>query len=169
MAPAPGHDAYADAAIAYCFRSQRCVRTSKLTKHKTQSVNRRLRSGESGSPLTRKFNRSQSSSPGHLPVHTSRRGSSPWKYAQPSVAQPQCGQRSTSHPLLWRWPIAAPQSAQGPGFVIRFLSLGQLAVADDNSQAPGVEIGDVGARKCPRAPKASFRGDHSSPECEPWD
>jgi hypothetical protein len=107
------HDAYANA--AYCFRSQRCASASQ-----TQSANRRLRSGKSGSPLTRKFNRSQSSSPGHLPVHTPRRGSSPWKCAQPSAAQPQCGQRSMSHPLLWRCPIAAPQSGQGPRFIIRF-------------------------------------------------
>ena len=42
--------------------------------------------------------RSQSSSPGHLPVHTCRRGSSAWKCAQPSADQPQCGQRSTSQP-----------------------------------------------------------------------
>ena len=97
----------------YCFRSQRCVSASQ-----TQSVNRRLRSGKSGSPLTWKPKRSQSSSPGHLPVHTSRRGSSAWKCAQPSAAQPQCGQRSMSQPLLRRWPIAAPQSGQGPGFMI---------------------------------------------------
>ena len=34
------------------------------------------------------------------------------------AAQPQCGQRSISQPLLWRWPIAAPQSGQGPRFMI---------------------------------------------------
>jgi hypothetical protein len=66
--------AQASVRSAYCSRSQRCASASQ-----TQSVNRRLRSGKSGSPLTKKFSRSQSSSPGHLPVHTSvadhRRGS----------------------------------------------------------------------------------------------
>jgi hypothetical protein len=33
-------------------------------------VNRRFKSGKSGSPLTKKFKRSQSSSPGHLPLHS---------------------------------------------------------------------------------------------------
>jgi hypothetical protein len=48
---------------AICFRSQRCASASQ-----TQSVNNQFRSGKSGSPLTKKPKRSQSSSPGHLPV-----------------------------------------------------------------------------------------------------
>jgi hypothetical protein len=55
---------------------------------------------------------------GHLPVHTCRRGSSGWKYAQPSADQPQCGQRSTSQPSRWRSPTGAPQSGQGPSVLL---------------------------------------------------
>ena len=71
---------------AYCFRSHRCVSVSQ-----TQSVNRRLRSGKSGSPLTKKPKRSQSSSPG------------------------------LSQPLLWRSPIAAPQHEQETRTPSRFI------------------------------------------------
>jgi hypothetical protein len=84
-----------------------------VSASQTQSVNNRFRSGKSGSPLTKKPNRSQSSSPGHLPFHTSRRGSSPWKCAQPSADQPQCGKRSISQPARWCSPMGAPQSGHG--------------------------------------------------------
>ncbi len=97
----------------HCFRSHRPESASQ-----TQSESSRFRSGKSGSSLTRKPKRSQSSSPGHLPVHTCRRGSSAWKCAQPSAAQPQCGQRSTSQPSRWRSPMGAPQSGQGLGCLL---------------------------------------------------
>jgi hypothetical protein len=99
---------------AICFRSQRCATASQ-----TQSVNNRFRSGKSGSPLTKKSNRSQSSSPGHSPFQTSRRGSFGSKCKQPSACQPQRGQRSMSQPARWRSPIRAPQSGQGPSFLRR--------------------------------------------------
>jgi len=92
----------------HCFRSHRPVSASQ-----TQSENSRFRSGKSGSSLTRKPKRSQSSSPGHLPVHACRRGSSPWKCAQPNACHPQCGQRSTSQPSRWRSPMGVPQSGHG--------------------------------------------------------
>ena len=98
---------------AHCFRSHRPASPSQ-----THSLNNLFRSGNSGSSLTRKPRRSQSSSPGHLPVHTCRRGSSGWKCAQPSAAQPQCGQRSTSQPSRWRSPTGAPQSGQSPSFLL---------------------------------------------------
>jgi hypothetical protein len=98
---------------AHCFRSHRCASASQ-----TQSANNRFRSGKSGSPLTKKSKRSQSSSPGHLPVHTRRRGSSAWKCAQPSADQPQCGQRSISQPVRWRSPMGAPQSGHVASFLL---------------------------------------------------
>jgi hypothetical protein len=99
--------------VAYCFRSQRRVSASQ-----TQSLNRRFRSGKSGSSLTKKFKRSQSSSPGHLPFHACRRASFGSKCEQPSACQPQCGQRSMSQPSRWRSPMATPQSGHGPSFLL---------------------------------------------------
>ena len=95
-------------AVAHCFRSHR-----PLSASQTQSVNRRFRSGKSGSPLTKKPKRWQSSSPGHLPFHACRRASLGSKCRHPSACQPQCGQRSMSHSGRWRSPIGAPQSGQG--------------------------------------------------------
>ena len=66
----------------------------------TQSRNRRLRSGNCGSPPMEYPRRSQSASPGHFPVHGSRRGSLRSNPTHPSACPPQCGQRSTSHPSL---------------------------------------------------------------------
>jgi hypothetical protein len=99
-------------------RSLTVAAPSCASASQTQSVNNRFSSGKPGSPLTKKFNRSQSSSPGHFPFHTSRRGSSAWKCAQPSACQPQCGQRSMSQPARWRSPIRQPQSGQGPSFLL---------------------------------------------------
>jgi hypothetical protein len=79
---------------AHCFRSHRCVSASQ-----TQSVNNRFRSGKSGAPLTKKPKRSQSSSPGHLPVHACRRGSSAWKCGHPSAVQ----QRRSRLPSRSHW------------------------------------------------------------------
>jgi hypothetical protein len=94
--------------VAQCRRSQRPVSASQ-----TQSVNKRL---DQGSPDHRCC--SQSSSPGHLPFHTCRRGSSAWKCAQPSADQPQCGQRSMSQSARWHSPMGAPQSGQGPRLLL---------------------------------------------------
>jgi len=87
--------------------SHRCC--SGFQRH---SANKRFRSGNERSPLMKNPRRSQSASPGHLPVHGWRRGSFGSKPMQPSACPPQCGQRSTSQPSLCFSPTGTPQSGQ---------------------------------------------------------
>ncbi len=128
--------------LAHCFHSQRPVSASQ-----TQSVNNRFKSGWSGSSLTRKPKRSQSSSPGHLPVYTCRRGSSAWKCAHPSAAQPQCGQRSTSQPSRWRSPTGAPQSGHGLSCLCMLLQIRLIGIRRYKSvlNKPLGVLGPIGA------------------------
>jgi hypothetical protein len=112
------------ATAAYCFRSQRPVSASQA-----QSLNRRFRSGKSGSSLTRKPKRSQSSSPGHLPVHTCRRGSSPWKCAQPSTDRNAYSvQHRRRRDGVRRWARCNPGRAgqNGPAGNLQFCDSGHL-------------------------------------------
>jgi hypothetical protein len=60
----------------YCFRSHR-----PLSASQTQSVNNRLRSGKSASPLTKKSKRSQSSSPGFAAHRSGRSAGFPMAVA----------------------------------------------------------------------------------------
>jgi hypothetical protein len=86
-----------------------------------QSLNNRFRSGKSGSSLTKKFNRSQSCSSGHLPAHACRRGLSAWKCAQPRTALIWRGGKSDrsaewSRDTRWRFlDEAATRFANGRG------------------------------------------------------